>query len=166
MIVRHRSTLFPTPSSSAFDRNLDQVFEQLTSSFTSSVAAPRRRAPQVEALWRDDTLTLTVDLPGVPADAVSVEIAGRTLTLGAHTDELEWSRSLQLGTSLDPAKVSARHVDGRLTVMIGQIDAPEPRSIAIDTAPAPAPAPTAIEASESTPAETAAGQSTETISTD
>ncbi len=153
MIVRHRSTLFPSPSTPAFDRNLDQVFEQLTSSFS----APRRRAPQVEALWRDDTLTLTVDLPGVPADAVTVDVAGRTLTLGAHTDELEWSRSLQLGMSLDPAKVSARHLDGRLTVVIGQVDAPETRSIAVDTTPAPAPA--AIEATE-------ADQSTETTSTD
>jgi hypothetical protein len=99
----------------------------------------------------------------VPAEAVSVDVAGRTLTLGAHTDELEWTRSLQLGTSLDPTKVSARHLDGRLTVVIGQVDAPETRSIAIDTTPAPAPV--AIEATESG-SDTTTDQSTETTSTD
>lgn len=133
MIVRHRSPFAGSPLASAVDRSFDRTFDQLT----SSLFEPRRRFPEVSAEWQDDTLVLTVDLPGVPADSVSVEVAGRSLTLGAHTDRLEWSRSLQLGTSLDPDKVSARHLDGRLTVRIGAVDAPEARSIAIDTSPAP-----------------------------
>jgi HSP20 family molecular chaperone IbpA len=133
MIVRHRTPLAGA-FGSALDRSFDRTFDQLT----SSLFEPRGRFPQVEAEWDDDTLVLTVDLPGVPAESVSVEVAGRSLTLGAHTDRLEWSRSLQLGTSLDPAKVSARHLDGRLTVRIGAVDAPEARSIEIDTSPPPA----------------------------
>lgn len=129
MIVRHRS---PFSSLSAIDRSFDRTFDQLT----SSLFEPRRRFPEVQAAWDDDTLVLTVDLPGVPAESVSVEVAGRSLTLGAHTDSLEWSRSLQLGTSLDPAKVVARHLDGRLTVRIGAVDTPEARSIMIETGPA------------------------------
>lgn len=129
MIVRHRS---PFTSLAALDRSFDRTFDQLTSSLFET----RRRFPDVEAAWDGDTLVLTVDLPGVPADSVSVEVAGRSLTLGAHTDNLEWSRSLQIGTSLDPAKITARHVDGRLTVRIGAVDAPETRSIAIETGPA------------------------------
>ncbi|TVR26723.1 MAG: Hsp20/alpha crystallin family protein [Ilumatobacter sp.] len=132
MIVRHRNPVAGA-FGSALDRSFDRTFDQLTSSLFES----RGRFPQVEAQWHDDTLVLTVDLPGVPADSVSVEVAGRSLTLGAHTDRLEWSRSLQLGTSLDPAKVSARHLDGRLTVRIGAVDAPEARSIEIDTSPEP-----------------------------
>lgn len=130
MIVRHR----PAPRSfgSTIDPSFDRTFDQLT----SSLLTPRRRSPDVAAEWDDDTLVLTVDLPGVPAESVSVEVAGRSLTLGAHTDRLEWSRSLQLGTSLDPGKVSAQHVDGRLTVRIGAVDAPETRTIPIDTSPA------------------------------
>ena len=42
---------------------------------------------------------------------------------------------MQLGTSVDPDKVAARHVDGRLTVTVGRVDAPETRAIAIDTTP-------------------------------
>lgn len=166
MIVRHRSPFSTFAAGPAFDRSIDRAFDQLASSFFE----PRRRVPTVEARWDDATLTLTVDLPGVPADAVSVEVAGRTLTLGARTDQLDWSRQVELGTSLDPSKVSARHLDGRLTVTIGAVDAPETRRIEIATeAPAPAADSGAIEAgsTEGAAADTAErDQSTATSSTD
>ena len=148
MIVRHR---FPT---STFDRNIDRAFEQLTNSFFDS---RRQAGPVVDGAWHDDVYVLTVDLPGVPADAVSVEVTGTTLTIAAATDSMEWHRSLRLGGRLDPEKVSANHLDGRLTVRIGTFDEPEARTIAIDTSPAPA----AIEATGSD-----ADQSTETNSTE
>lgn len=152
MIVRHRS-----PMTSAFGTALDRSFDRTFDQLTSSLFDTRRRFPEVAAEWDADTLVLTVDLPGVPAESVSVEVAGRTLTLGAHTDRLEWSRSLQIGTSLDPAKVSARHLDGRLTVRIGAVDAPEARSVAIDTTP---------EAATGELSESDADQAIETSSTD
>jgi HSP20 family protein len=126
MIVRHRSPI------SAFDRNFDRAFEQITNSFFDS---RRQMGPVVEGTWKDDEYVLTADLPGVPADAVTVEVSGTTLILGAKTDSLEWQRTLRLGGRLDPEKVSANHVDGRLTVRIGTYDEPEARRIAIDTTP-------------------------------
>lgn len=129
MIVRHRPT-----TARALDP-FDRAFDQLTASFFE----PRRRSgPHLEATWNDEALVLTVDLPGVPADAVSVEVAGRVLTLGVDTDSYQWSRSLTIGERLDPDKVEARHVDGRLTVKLGAVDEPEARRVAIDTSPAPA----------------------------
>ena len=148
MIVRHR---FPT---STFDRNFDRAFEQLTSSFFDT---RRHAGPIVDGAWRDDEYVLTVDLPGVPADAVSGEVTGDTLALAASTDSMDWHRSLRLGGRLDPEKVTAHHRDGRLTVRIGTVDEPEARRIAIDTAPAPA----AIEATSDE-----ANQSTETNSSE
>jgi HSP20 family protein len=159
MIVRHRSPFtagFATGLPVGFDRSIDRAFDQLT----SQLFEPRRRVPTVEGRWDDGTLVLVVDLPGVPAEAVSVEVSGRTLTLGAHTEHLDWSRQVELGTSLDPEKVAARHLDGRLTVTIGQVDAPATRRVAIDTSPAPAPAAESIEAQSSE------AQSIETSETD
>ena len=120
MLVRHR-TYTPT---------IDRAFEQLTNSFYDTRRSP---SPVVDGGWVDDEYVLTVDLPGVPADAVSVEIAGTTLTLGATTDSFEWKRSLKLSGRLDPDKVQARHLDGRLTVRVGTIDEPQARKVAIDT---------------------------------
>ncbi len=129
MLVRHR-TYTPTFNDRPFDRSFDRAFEQLTNSFFDT---RRAQGPVVDGAWTDDEYVLTVDLPGVPAEAVSVEVTGTTLTLGATTDSLDWKRSLRLGGRLDPDKVGANHRDGRLTVRIGAVDEPEPRSIAIDT---------------------------------
>jgi HSP20 family molecular chaperone IbpA len=133
MIVRHRTPFVSRsyPVVRAFDSSFDRVFEQLTQSFFD----PRRRLPVVDASWDDGSLVLTVDLPGIPSDAVAVDVAGRALTIGVRTDELQWERTVQLGTSVDPDKVSAHHVDGRLTVTVGAVDAPAVRKIAIDTTP-------------------------------
>lgn len=128
MIVRHR---LPTAS---YDRGIDRAFEQLTNSFFE---APRRQFPAVDGAWRDDEYVLTVDLPGVAADSVKVEVSGVHLTLSAQTDSLDWQRSVRLGERLDPAKVSAHHVDGRLTVVIGTHDEPEVRQIAVAATPRP-----------------------------
>lgn len=123
MLVRHRTV-------NPFDRTIDRAFEQLTNSFYDTRRSP---SPVVDGGWDDDEYVLTVDLPGVPADAVSVEVAGTTLTLGATTDSFEWKRSLKLSGRLDPDKVQARHLDGRLTVRVGTIDEPQARRVAIDT---------------------------------
>ena len=128
MIVRHRTPLVDR-------RQFDLAFDQLASSFFDT---RRPTGPVVNGSWGDDGYALTVDLPGVAADAVTVEVRGTALHLGAATDAGEWKRTLKLGGRLDPQKVSAQHVDGRLTVHIGTIDEPEARQIAIDTNPAPA----------------------------
>lgn len=129
---------------SALDRSFDRTFDQLTAGlFPTHRGVTRRSAPpmpEVRAHWEGaehDELVLTVDLPGVAPDAVAVEVAGRSLTLQVQTDRLQWSRQLQLGPALDPDKVSARHVNGQLTVHIGGVDAPQARRVAIDTTAAP-----------------------------
>jgi HSP20 family protein len=125
MIVRHR-----TPAS-VIDRSFDRTFDQLT----SSLFAPVRRGPEISAEWEGETLVLSVDLPGVAAEQVSVETSGRNLTIGAQTDKMQWTRSLQIGNSLDLDKIQAHHLNGQLTVRISAVDTPETRQIPISTSP-------------------------------
>lgn len=129
MIVRQR---FPH---STIDRNLDRAFEQLTNSFFDQ---RRHVGPTVDASWDGDEYVLTVDLPGVPAEAISIDVAGDLVTISASTDQSGWHRNLRLGDRLDPDKINARHVDGRLTVRVGTVDQPESRRVEIDTTPTPA----------------------------
>ena len=164
MLVRQRHPIYTLDRmfDRVFDNSFDTAFEQLTNSLLSR----RHVGPIVDGTWKDDEYILTVDLPGVPAEAVSVEVAGNVLKLGVTTDQLEWTRSLTLGSRLDPEKVTAHHVDGRLTVRVGSVDSPATRRIEIDTMPAPA----AIEAASTDTADDtsdeAAAQSTETKSAD
>jgi HSP20 family molecular chaperone IbpA len=125
VIVRHR-----TPAG-AIDRSFDRTFEQLT----SSLFAPVRRSPEVVASWDGDTMVLTVDLPGVAPEQVSVETSGQNLTLAAETDTIQWTRTLQIASALDLDKIEAHYLHGRLTVRIGAVDAPETRRIPVSTTP-------------------------------
>jgi HSP20 family protein len=113
----------------------DRAFQQLTAGFFTPSGFSRRTTPSVDAAWKGDELELTVDLPGVPKDAVSVEVADRVLTISVtHSTEgetLQWSRSLSLGGSLDAEGVQARYRDGRLTVTVPPTPAPESRRIQI-----------------------------------
>ncbi len=136
-----------------FNPALDRAFDQLTSSFltgarrSESHRSLARRTPAVDAAWHDGSLVLTVDLPGTPADAVGVGVAGRTLTVSVNAPDTSWERSVRLGAALDPEQVSANYVDGRLTVTVAPVASAEPRSIAISTEPA---APPAIDTGETT----------------
>lgn len=157
MIVRHRypTVLSRSPFERAFDTSFDRVFEQLTNSFYDT---RRPSGPTVDGHWQGDHYVITVDLPGVPADAVGVEVTGDVLSLAATTDTMQWQRTLRLDGRLDPEQVSAHHVDGRLTVRIGTYAEPEARRVEIATTPPPA----AIEAgAEESPAD---DQSTDTNS--
>lgn len=141
----------------AFDRSFDRAFDQLVGSFFDN----RRAAtgPVVDAGWEDDSYVVTADLPGVPASAVTVDVAGQTLTVQVTTPSLDWQRSVRLGGRLDPEKVTASHVDGRLTVRIGAVDAPVARRVEIVTTPVETPA---IEAAAVDAEQTADGQSNDT----
>lgn len=148
MIVRHRLT----PTLAVSPAQIDRTFGQLVNSLFDTPSF----GPNLRADWQGDDYVLTVDLPGVPAEAVSVEVTGQTLHLTATSGESQWSRTLRLGGSLDPDQVSARHVDGRLTVRIGKVAEPAARQVAIDTTPeAPA-----LEA-QSSPVESDSAQSSE-----
>jgi HSP20 family protein len=135
MLVTRRPT---RPALDPFDR----AFQQLTAGFFTPSGFSRRTTPSVDAAWKGDELELTVDLPGVPKEAVSVEVADRVVTISvSHSTEgetLQWSRSLSLGGSLDADGVQARYRDGRLTVTIPPTPAPESRriEIAVDETPA------------------------------
>jgi len=117
------------PFHPVFDRSTDRVFDQLSRSLFSTST----RTPAVDAAWNDGSLVLTVDLPGTPAEAVDVSVAGRTLTIAVRSEQLAWERNLRLGATLDPDQVSARHLDGRLTVTVAPVAAAEPRRIEVAT---------------------------------
>lgn len=128
----------------SFD-TIDRMFDQLTSGWVTSAAPRRDRTPAVHGEWHDDSLVLTVDLPGVPAASVKVEVADRALTISAEhlteRSELRWSHTVQLGNSLDAEHIAATYADGRLTVTVPPVPKAEPRHIQVqvlraDEAPA------------------------------
>ena len=139
-----------------FDRAFDRAFAQLAA--ISAPGSVRSFGPSVSGSWTDDAYEFTVDLPGVPAENVAVSVTGRTVTLdvvtGGSDSSTSWTRSVRLPQTLDPEQVSARYVDGRLTVTVGrtpQPPAPEARRIELDTTPVQPALEASTEASTETP---------------
>lgn len=111
------------------------------SPFRRTVASPAA-TPVASAEVRDGKLEVTVDLPGVPSDAVSVEVVDRSLTIKVeHTTdrgELRWARSVRLHETLDADATVATYADGRLTVTVPSAPKPEPRVVKVElTKPQP-----------------------------
>ncbi len=122
MLVRTR----PVPSR-AFDRPVDRVFDQLTSSFVTSAPARRSSTPRGSTATSCSPSTC----PARPPTPSTSTVAGRTLTVGRHRAAAV-ERSVRLGAALDPEQVSARYVDGRLTVTVaagGRRRAPAHRGV-------------------------------------
>jgi HSP20 family protein len=121
---------------------IDRAFQHLTSSLFTAAPSTWRSGPTVQGAWRGDDLELTVDLPGVPRDAVTVEVADRSVTItvehNADHEQLRWSRSFSLGGSLDADRVTARYADGRLTITVPPVSKAPARRIELTDAPAPA----------------------------
>lgn len=96
----------------------------------------------------DDKLTLSADLPGVPAEALDVRVDGRTLRIEAKLEHkapegyvarrverarYTVSRELTLGADVDESAVSARLKNGVLTITLPKRAKAEPKKIAVVT---------------------------------
>src|SRR5688572_5194063 len=85
----------------SFDRHVDRTFAQLARLAFGAGPFSTTAGPTVSATWNDESYVLTVDVPGVPDEALSVSVAGHTLVLDVATDALTWSQRVRLPRTLD-----------------------------------------------------------------
>ncbi len=134
-------------------RDLDRMTDRLASQLLSgrpSAAAPSAMPMDV---WRDaDAYHVTMDLPGVRADDIDLQVERGTLTVSATRRTLPerdseggpqvlvaerpggtFTRQLVLGDGLDVEAVRAEHVDGVLHLVVPVAQAAQPRRIHIGT---------------------------------
>ena len=114
MIVRTR------PFTPPFDQRLDRMFADLTRSMNTT------RTPEVVAAWHEGALQLTVDLPGTPDEAISLDVAGRTLTI------LD-SVSFEIGRG-ETVAITGASGSGKSTLLglLAGLDAPTHGKVEID----------------------------------
>jgi len=122
----------------------------------SRVAAAQpqfRPAPRLAAvdLYRtEDEFTLAIDLPGVDANSIDVDVDGRTLTIRAQrtapsVEGATWLsreratgavvRRLTLGDGVDSENIAADYSNGVLTVTIPVAEKAKPRKVSVAGAP-------------------------------
>jgi HSP20 family protein len=120
-------------------RELDRLTQQVLQT------APRPVMMPMDA-WRDgDSFVVELDLPGVAADSIDLDVERNVLTVRAERpprpdrDEVlaaerptgVFSRQLFLGDALDVDRIAARYADGVLTLRIPVAEQAKPRKIAV-----------------------------------
>ena len=140
-------TLTSDPFAELF-RLQDQLFRARNAfNGEDKLVKPAGFVPAVDVYERDDKLSFDVELPGVRADDVELEIEKGVFTLkgerkrereladdGPLRVERSWGRferSFKLGDAIDPDSASADIKDGVLTVSFEKRAAVKPRKITI-----------------------------------
>ena len=123
---------------------LNRLQEQM-----SRRAVPGRPSfrPAVDIYEDAETITLTAEVPGLPADAIHVHVDDGVLTLsgerklekredeeGYHRIERSFgsfTRSFSLPDNVDAGNIEASKDDGLLTIKLMKRSKPEPKRIAV-----------------------------------
>lgn len=124
-------------------------FDRLTRQLLGGDGTAARPAVMPVDAWRDgDQFVIELDLPGVTADSIDVNVERDVLTVRAErpavvTDGAQWfaserphgvfSRQVLLGTGLDTSNIAAAYTDGVLRLTIPVAAEAKPRKIAIGT---------------------------------
>ena len=103
--------------------------------------------PAVDVVEDSAGITLYADLPGVSKEKLQIQTESDTLTLEAeldiplpeglqstHTEVAlgRYRRTFKLSKELDPSKVTAKLVQGVLTLRIPKAEHPQPRRIQVN----------------------------------
>ncbi|MEU1128227.1 Hsp20/alpha crystallin family protein [Streptomyces sp. NPDC005899] len=124
-------------------RELDRLAQQLTSSGTWT----RPSTMAMDAYREGDDYVVVFDLPGVPADAIDIDVERNMLTVKAErrpvakADNVQmelserplgvFSRQIVLADTLDTEHIAAGYDAGVLTLRIPIAERAKPRKIAV-----------------------------------
>ena len=104
------------------------------------------RLAAVDVYRTDDSVVLSVDLPGVDAGSIDVGVDGRVLTVRAQRtaptlEGASWItrerqsgavvRKLRLGEGIDTESIAADYTDGVLTVTLPVAERAKPRKVVV-----------------------------------
>lgn len=127
------------------ERALNEVWQAPQSRKALSAAF----TPAVDVHETDDSYLLSLDVPGIPQEAIKIEANDGRLTISGErssfntTDEKHFKRversfgsferSFQLPQNVDQAKIQARYENGVLEVMVPKAEIAKPKSISIES---------------------------------
>jgi HSP20 family protein len=139
-------TRFPFDSLSRLQEELDRFFGKPLGTFGLSGA---NVFPPINAFSDPEGVVVRAEVPGIPADKLSVQVESGHLTISGerpapdysktsvHRRERQFgrfSRTLQLPADVDPDQIHAECRNGVLTVRLGRRAAAKPRQITVQSA--------------------------------
>jgi HSP20 family protein len=125
-------------------RDTDAWFDRMTGRASNNGSWPM----PMDAYKRGNDLWVDIDLPGVAANSVDIDVERNVLTVTAQRswerqegDQVylaerhrgTFRRQVHLGEGLDAERIEARYADGVLTLRIPVAEAAQPRKIQVQT---------------------------------
>ncbi|HIG75969.1 MAG TPA: Hsp20/alpha crystallin family protein [Bacteroidetes bacterium] len=123
-------------------REMDRLFDSFGDTRDS---APSVWAPRTDIAETDDAYLLTLDLPGIPRDALDVTFEDGTLKVSGERQSVRetqegryhrversagrFFRSFALGSDVDADGIDAELADGVLTLRVPKAETAQPRRI-------------------------------------
>ena len=125
-------------------REIDYLFSRLG----TRAAGNGNMTMPMDAYRRGEDVWVHIDLPGVAADSLDIDVERSVLTVKAERDwqredgdqmylaerpRGQYQRQVHLGEGLDPEHIEANFSDGVLTLRIPVAEKAKPRKISIST---------------------------------
>lgn len=134
-----------------FNRDRKRVLNRIREFFEDpfSIAADLAPWPAIDMNEDEKAVRLSVDLPGVDAKDIEVNVSGSQLTIRGSREEEKKSknggvwrherhegsflRSVTLPSYVDPAKIEAKYDKGVLTVTVAKVPGAGPKRVPVKT---------------------------------
>lgn len=112
-------------------RNFFDPFYSLSELAWSETPGKSKRRISYDVTSDDNSLTLTVDLPGVKKEDLQVEATGQTITVKAKRGEEDYSTTYKISKEYDSSQVDAHLDDGVLTLKFNRAKSADVKRIVI-----------------------------------
>lgn len=99
---------------------------------TATPETVRTVEPAVDVLENNESLLLVVDLPGVPKDALDVQLHGNALSLKAARSGTAYERTFRLPDTIDQAKIHVALANGVARIELPKQERAKPQRIPVN----------------------------------
>lgn len=90
------------------------------------------REPVSDIIEREDTISVTVELPGIEKDDIDIDIDGRRMTVRVDTEHRRYQKVIDLPCGVEREAVKATFRNGVLDVNLRKTEESEPQRIRIE----------------------------------
>ena len=130
MLNKYYDTMMKTPALFDTLRTLDDLY---STPFATRTTRFHTNSSTYRTEEKDNELHLSVDLPGVKAKDISVQVTGREIKVAGKLRGEDFKYTYSLSRDYDPDVVTATHEDGVLTLTFGKTITAKTKTVEIKT---------------------------------
>lgn len=148
-VSRALRPLFTRDPFAGFQKEMDDLMTRFRADWNGDWPA-EMTIPSVDLSETDDALQIRLDVPGLKAEEINIEVSGNTIRIsGEHKEEKEekgrtfhriertsgsFARSLELPAAVKEDKVTAECADGVLTINLPKTEAAKTQKVPVKAA--------------------------------